>query len=296
MPELPDVLTYVHCLRPRVVGRRLVELHIRSPFILRTAEPTPESLRGRRVLAVQRLGKRIVLQLEADCFVVVHLMIAGRLQWIEQAPPRSPRTAQAAFEFEDATLLLVEAAKQKRASIHLTDGAAALAAHERGGLDVLNSTADEFAAVLRAANHTLKRALTDPRTFDGIGNAYSDEILFAAGLSPLQLTSRLSNEQAHRLYGAARAVLSHWIDLLRERFAGRFPTPAEITAFRPEFAVHGRFGQPCRTCGAPVQRIRYAANETNYCARCQNEGRVLADRSLSRLLRDDWPRSIDDWF
>lgn len=295
MPELPDVVAYVSCLHSRVVGRRLARLRILSPFVLRTFEPAPEAVEGRTIRDVRRLGKRIVFEFDDEFFAVVHLMIAGRFQWRDGAQRSPPKIAQAVFEFDDATLALTEAAKQKRASIHIVEGRFALAEHQRGGLDVLTASAADFAAVLRRENHTLKRALTDPRSFDGIGNAYSDEILFAARLSPLKLTSKLTDAEAERLCAAAKATLVRWIEVLGRRFATKFPGPGEITAFRPEFAAHGKFGQPCPDCGAPIQRIRYAENETNYCAVCQTEGRVLADRSLSRLLKDDWPRSIEEW-
>lgn len=295
MPELPDVITYVSCLRTRIVGRRLERLRILSPFVLRTFEPAPEALEGRTIRGVRRLGKRIVLEFDDEFFAVVHLMIAGRFQWLDGVRRKPPKIAQAVFEFGDAALVLTEAAKQKRAGIHVVEGCFGLAEHERGGLDVLTASPADFAAVLRRENHTLKRALTDPRAFDGIGNAYSDEILFAARLSPLKLTSKLADDETARLHEAAKSVLNQWIEILGRRFAAKFPGPGEITAFRPEFATHGKFGQPCPVCGAPIQRIRYAENETNYCAKCQTEGRVLADRSLSRLLKDDWPRSIDEW-
>ena len=308
MPELPDVVTYVACLR-RVVGQQVIRaLRIVSPFVLRTFEPPAEEAEHKRVTGVERVGKRIVLELDDGLLVVIHLMIAGRFQWTpgggaaagSRGGSGGARKAGraggllATLAFDQGTLQLVENALQKRAAIHIVRGRAALGAFARGGVDVLTCTAQTFAGQLRRENHTLKRALTDPATFDGIGNAYSDEILHAAQLSPLLWTARLTDEEAVRLHAAARAVLGRWIALLGERFAERFPLPREITAFRPEFAVHGRFGAACPRCGTAVQRIRYAENETNYCPRCQTGGRLLADRSLSRLLHGDWPRTIEE--
>ena len=291
MPELPDITIYVEALNERICGDALHAIRLASPFVLRTTSPTPDELAGRRVQRTFRIGKRIVIELAAEGFIAIHLMIAGRLLWTAK-PPRTARNTQATFEFGRGTLALTEAGTRKRAAVHLAHGSVALHSLDRGGLEILGSDHDEFARALRRENHTMRRALTDPRLFSGVGNAYSDEILHAARLSPMQLTSRLSSEEVRRLHHAAVATLTHWIGRLRAHFAGRFPGRGEITAFRPDFAVHGRFGQPCPVCGAPVQRIRYAENETNYCPTCQTDGRVLADRSLSRLLRDDWPRTV----
>ena len=294
MPELPDVTVYIETLSPRIVGQPLEGIRLASPFVLRSVDPPPAALIGRRVLGLRRLGKRIVLALEDDLYVVVHLMIAGRFRWEKRGAKPPARLGLAAFDFPTGTLLLTEASKKKRAAIHLVRGAAALAAHDPGGLEVLTASPDQFAAVLRAENHTLKRALTDPHLFSGIGNAYSDEILHAARLSPVQLTSKLSDAEVARLHAATQATLQRWIAELRREFADRVPGAGEVTAFRPGFAVHGRYGKPCPDCGGPVQRIRYADNETNYCPACQTGGRLLADRSLSRLLRSDWPKSLEE--
>ena len=294
MPELPDVTVYIETLSPRIVGQPLEGIRLASPFVLRSVDPPPAVLVGRRVLGLRRLGKRIVLALEDDLYVVVHLMIAGRFRWEKRGARPPARLGLAAFDFPTGTLLLTEASKKKRAAIHLVRGAAALAAHDPGGLEVLTASPDQFAAVLRAENHTLKRALTDPHLFSGIGNAYSDEILHAARLSPVQLTSKLSGEEVARLHAATQATLRRWIAELRREFADRVPGAGEVTAFRPGFAVHGRYGKPCPDCGGPVQRIRYADNETNYCPGCQTGGRLLADRSLSRLLKSDWPKSLEE--
>jgi formamidopyrimidine-DNA glycosylase len=299
MPELPDIVAYIEALRPRVERQRIERVRVISPFVVRSVEPAIEAVAGMQVNAVRRLGKRIVFALDDELFLVLHLMIAGRLRW--ELPVRTPaahsrpgRNLLASFEFDTGTLLLTEAGSKKRASLHVVAGQRTLAEHDPGGIEVLESDAETFIATLRRENHTLKRALTDPRLFSGIGNAYSDEILHAARLSPLAWTSRLTGEEARGLFAATRDTLTHWIAQLRRQFAGRFPGPGEITAFRDDFAVHGRFGKPCPVCGSPVQRIRYAENETNYCATCQTGGRVLADRSLSRILKDDWPRSIDE--
>ena len=292
MPELPDIEIYREATAACVVGRRFDGVRLASPFLLRSVEPPVADATGREVVAVERLGKRIVIALAGDLFLVLHLMIAGRLHW---KPPRAPipkRLGLAAFDFDAGTLVLTEAGTKKRASLHVVGGRAALAAFDRGGLDVLAATAGAFATALRAENHTLKRALTDPRLFDGIGNAYSDEILHAARLSPLQLTRNLSDDECARLRDATRSTLVAWINRLRAEAKGAFPE--KVTAFRAAMAVHGRFGQPCPACGSPVQRIVYAANEANYCARCQTGGRLLADRAMSRLLRQDWPRSLDE--
>ena len=294
MPELPDVTVYIETLSPRIVGQPLEGIRLASPFVLRSVDPPPAVLVGRRVLGLRRLGKRIVLALEDDLYVVVHLMIAGRFRWEKRGARPPARLGLAAFDFPTGTLLLTEASKKKRAAIHLVRGAAALAAHDPGGLEVLTASPDQFAAALRAENHTLKRALTDPHLFSGIGNAYSDEILHAARLSPVQLTSKLSDAEVARLHAATQATLRRWIAELRREFADRVPGAGEVTAFRPGFAVHGRYGKPCPDCGGPVQRIRYADNETNYCPACQTGGRLLADRSLSRLLRSDWPKSLEE--
>ena len=293
MPELPDIALYLHALRPRVVGERLERLRIASPFLLRSADPPVDDLAGRAVTDVRRLGKRIVFALDDDYFVVLHLMIAGRLHWKPAGAPIPRRAGLAAFDFPNGTLLLTEAGTKHRASLYVVHGADALAAHDPGGLDVLTATLEQFRAALTRESHTLKRALTDPRVFDGIGNAYSDEILHAARLSPLRLTSQVSAEESDRLFHAIRSTLHTWISRLQAETGDAFPE--KVTAFRPGMAVHGRFRQPCPVCGSPVQRIRYAANEVNYCATCQTGGRLLADRSLSRLLKQDWPRSLDEW-
>jgi len=292
MPELPDITLYIEALERRVVGQRLEAARVRSPFLVRTYEPPLSSIEGKTVREIRRLVKRIVLGLEDDLWLILHLMIAGRLHWKERGAKFPGKGGLAAFDFAHGTLLLTEAGSKHRASLHLVRGADALRDHDPGGLDVFAATAEEFAATLRRENHTLKRALTAPRLFDGIGNAYSDEILHRAGLSPFALTRKLSDQDAERLFSATKEVLAEWIDRFREQVGEGFPE--KVTAFRPEMAVHGKFGKPCPVCGAPVQRIRYADNETNYCPRCQTEGRILADRSLSRLLRDDWPGHLDE--
>jgi formamidopyrimidine-DNA glycosylase len=294
VPELPDIEAYVAALRPRVGGQVVERVRIFSPFLVRTVEPPVEELTRRRVDSVERLAKRIVLAFEGDTYAVLHLMIAGRLLWKPPAAKPPGKIGLAAFDFATGTLLWTEASPKKRASLHLVTGAPGLREHDPGGLEVLECTLADFAVRLRCENHTLKRSLTDPRLFSGIGNAYSDEILHAAGLSPVMLTSRATDEHVQRLFDATRDVLASWRDRLCARFATKFPGQGEITAFRPEFAVHGKFEQPCSACGTPVQRIRYAENECNYCPKCQTGGKVLADRSLSRLLKDDWPRTIDD--
>ena len=285
MPELPDLTAYLDSLDRRVVGRRLVALKIANPFLLRTAVPPISSIEGRKVVGLRRIGKRIVFAFEGELFLVLHLMIAGRLQW----PAKKGRNTLAIFEFEDGTLSLTEAGTKRRASLHLVQGEAALKAMDPGGLEVLVSTEKQFRERLLSENHTLKRALTDPRLFAGIGNAYSDEILHRAKLSPIALTKDLDAAEARRLHEATLAVLKEWSERLKtEGF------PEKVTAFRPEMAVHGRYRQPCPVCGSPVQRIVYAENETNYCARCQTGGKILADRALSRLLKKSWPRNIDE--
>ena len=293
MPELPDVIVYVDALRSRVVGESLQRVTLVSPFVLRSVAPPIGELAGTRIVDVSRSGKQIVFAFEGDRFLVVHLMVAGRFQWRDDGPPLRGRIVLARFEFSTGTLYLTEASSKKRASIHVVAGVAGLSAFHRGALEVLDATAQDFGAALRRENHTLKRALTDPRLLSGIGGAYSDEILHRAQLSPLQLTSRLTDDQIVRLHDAGRSVLTEWTERLRREADGRFP--ARVTAFHPEMAVHGKFGQPCPVCGSPVRRIVYAENECNYCATCQTGGRLLADRALSRLLKGDWPRSLDEW-
>jgi len=293
VPELPDILLYQRALTSRIVGQPLERLRIASPFLLRTADPPATDLAGRMVLEVQRLGKRIVFRFEDDFFAVLHLMIAGRLHWKAPGVRIAGRSGLAAWDFPGGSLLLTEAGTKHRASLHLLRGVEELAAHDPGGLDVFRATPEEFRAALTRESHTLKRALTDPHLLDGIGNAYSDEILHAARLSPLQLTAQLTPEEIERLHRATRQTLDHWIERLQVEAGDRFPE--KVTAFREGMAVHGRYRQPCPVCGSPVQRIRYAANEVNYCATCQTGGRLLADRSLSRLLKEDWPRSLDEW-
>jgi len=291
MPELPDIALYLDALASRVVGKQLERLRIASPFLLRTADPPVADLVGRAIRDVRRLGKRIVLALEDDYFVVLHLMIAGRLHWKSAGALIPRRAGLAAFDFPNGTLLLTEAGTKHRASLHILRGAAALAAHDPGGLDVLAATLEQFRSALTRESHTLKRALTDPHLLDGIGNAYSDEILHAARLSPLRLTGRITPEESERLFHAVRHTLTSWMARLRAETGDGFPE--KVTAFREGMAVHGRFKKPCPVCGSPVQRIRYANNEVNYCATCQTGGRLLADRSLSRILKQDWPRSLD---
>jgi formamidopyrimidine-DNA glycosylase len=292
MPELPDILTYREALEERILGLPVQQVRLKTPFLLRTVEPPLALASGRTVTAVSRVGKRIAIGLEGDLWLVIHLMIAGRLHWKPPGPKLGSKVDLAAFDFPPGTLVLTEAGSKRRASLHVIGSSAGLAALGRGGLDVFAVPLAAFAERLRSENHTLKRSLTDPRLFDGIGNAYSDEILHAARLSPLKLTSRLTDSEVERLFRSCRDVLTLWIDRFRNERAGGFPE--KVTAFRPEMAVHGKYGTPCPVCAAPVQRIRYADNETNYCARCQTEGRLLADRGLSRLLKDDWPRSIDE--
>ncbi len=294
MPELPDVTIYVEAVTERVVNRPLTSYAILSPFVLRTVTPPLDDAVGKEVRGVTRLGKRIVLEFDGNLFLVIHLMIAGRLRWFAAgARKRLPgRLALAELAFPTGTLVLTEAGSKRRASMHVLRGREALRELDRGGLEVLDATREQFAARLARENHTLKRSLTDPRLFSGIGNAYSDEILHRARLSPLKLTSRLTEEEVERLYAATHATLIEWTDRLRAEANGGFPE--NVTAFRPEMAVHGRFRQPCPVCATPVQRIRYRDNETNYCARCQTEGRLLADRALSRLLKEDWPRTVEE--
>ena len=292
MPELPDVSAYLTALEPRVVGHRLQRIRLASPFVLRSVDPPVAETEGRQVLGVRRVGKRIVLVLEGEIFVVIHLMIAGRLHWRPVGTRPPGRIGLAALDFPDGTLTLTEAGTRRRASINLARGEQALAAHDAGGLDVLKATFGAFRGALSRERHTLKRALTDPRLLDGIGNAYADEILHRARLSPVRMTHQLTEADLVRLHDGARAVLTEWIDRLSAEARAAFPE--KVTAFREGMAVHGRYGQPCPDCGAPVQRIVHAENETNYCATCQTGGRLLADRALSRLLRQDWPRTLEE--
>src|ERR1700722_14703347 len=292
MPELPDITLYLDALGERIVGQRLAGVTLISPFLLRTAVPPLSAVTGLRVERLQRVGKRIAIGLEGGLWLVLHLMIAGRLHWFARGQKISGRAALARFEFDSGTLTLTEAGSKRRASLHPLAGDAELARIDPGGLDVFAADLAAFSARLTQEHHTLKRALTDPRLFSGIGNAYSDEILHQARLSPLAMTHKLSAEEIARLYHATRATLADWTTRLRQSGGGAFPEG--VTAFRPGMAVHGRFREPCPVCGTPVQRIRYADNETNYCPRCQTEGRVLADRALSRLLKDDWPKSVDE--
>ncbi len=292
MPELPDIRLYLHALTPRVLGATLEEVRVLSPFFLRSVEVSPATLVGLRATSVERLGKRVVLGFTGDYYAVVHLMIAGRFRW--GAPGGKPpgKLGLAALTFTTGRLLITEAGTKRRASLHLVRGREQLAPFERGGLEVETSTLRQFAEVMRRDNHTLKRALTDPRILDGVGNAYSDELLHRARLSPLALTSRLTDEDMERLWRAARDTLREWTERLIRETGDRFPE--KVTAFRPGMAVHGRYGAPCPVCATPVQRIRYVENETNYCPTCQTGGRLLADRALSRLLRQDWPRTLEE--
>jgi len=292
VPELPDVTVYVECLAARCVGQPLERIRVLGVSLLRSVDPPISAAEGRRVLGVRRLGKRIVFELEGDLFLIFHLMIAGRFRWRERGARAPGKNGMATLDFPTGTLILTEASTQKRASLHLVRGEAALAEHDPGGLEVLEASLDEFRSRLLTENRTLKRALTDPHILSGIGNAYSDEILHRARLSPVTLTSRLSEEELARLYAATRESLELWTARLRGQTGAGFPE--KVTAFRPEMAVHGRYGKPCPDCGAPVQRIVYAANETNYCARCQTGGKLLADRALSQLLKKDWPKSLEE--
>jgi formamidopyrimidine-DNA glycosylase len=292
LPELPDLTIYIEAIERRVRDEVLRGVRIGSPFLLRTVEPSPREAIGRRVASVRRIGKRIVIELEEEIVFAIHLMIAGRFRWESPGAKLPGRVGLAAFDFDPGTLVLTEAGSKRRASLHVFAGPDGARALDRGGLEPLECSLEDFGAALRRENHTVKRSLTDPRLFSGIGNAYSDEILHRARLSPLKLTSKLSDEEVARLHEAMRATLEGWIASLRAETGDGFPS--KVTAFRPDMAVHGRFGMPCPDCGTPVQRIVYAENETNYCARCQTGGRLLADRARSRLLRDDWPRSIDE--
>jgi formamidopyrimidine-DNA glycosylase len=293
VPELPDVTVYLDALAPRILRARLERVRLLTPFLLRSVDPPVSAVSGRTVTGLCRLGKRVVIALEDELFLVIHLMIAGRLHWKEAGARPPGKIGLAAFDFSTGTLTLTEASTKKRASLDVVRGEAALSAYDPGGIDVLDVELAAFRSALTAENHTLKRVLTDPRVFSGIGNAYSDEILHRARLSPVKLSQSLDDEEIRRLHEAVRVVLREWIERLRREAGEDFPEG--VTAFRPDMAVHGRYGKPCPACGAPVQRIVYADNETNYCARCQTGGRMLADRSLSRLLHADWPKTLDEW-
>jgi formamidopyrimidine-DNA glycosylase len=293
LPELPDVTVYLEALERRIVGVTLERVRLLTPFLLRSVDPPLSAVTGKRVTGLRRLGKRLVIALEDDLFLVIHLMIAGRLHWKAAGAKPPGKIGLAAFDFSNGTLLLTEAGTKRRASLEVVRGEAALRALDPGGLEVMTAGFEAFREALVAENHTLKRTLTDPRVFSGIGNAYSDEIFHRARLSPVKLTQSLDDEEARRLYESTRTVLTEWIERLRAEAGEGFPEG--VTAFRPDMAVHGRYGKPCPVCGAPVQRIVYAENETNYCARCQTGGRMLADRSLSRLLHSDWPKTLDEW-
>jgi len=292
MPELPDITVYIEALERRILGRLLERIQIRGPFLLRTADPPVEAIQGHTVEELRRVGKRIALKFDNELWLVFHLMIAGRLHWLQKRVTPDGRRTLAALDFDSGTLTLTEAGTKKRASLHLVDGDVGLAKLDPGGLEVSRATLDEFRTALTASNHTLKRSLTDPRTFSGIGNAYSDEILHAARLSPLKLTQRMQDEEIQRLYEAVRHTLQDWTQRLREETGDKFPE--KVTAFREGMAAHGQYRQPCPVCGTKIQRIRYASNETNYCPQCQTDGKLLADRALSRLLREDWPRSLEE--
>jgi formamidopyrimidine-DNA glycosylase len=292
MPELPDVTVYVEALQQRILGQTLLRLRLASPFLLRTVEPGVDEFEGKKVLDVRRVGKRIVIELEDDLFIVIHLMIAGRFKWLPSGAKIPARLGLAAFDFSSGTLLLTEAGSKRRASLHLVRGEAGVKTLDPGGVEVLDIDLATFRSLMMRERHTLKRTLTDPHLFSGIGNAYSDEILHRAKLSPIQMSTSLSDEQMARLFDATRTTLTDWTQRLRDEAGKGFPE--KVTAFRDGMAVHGRYNKPCPVCGSPVQRIVYAENETNYCARCQTEGRLLADRALSRLLHSDWPKSIDE--
>jgi formamidopyrimidine-DNA glycosylase len=292
VPELPDIELYLHALRPRIAGQRLQRIRLASPFLVRSVDPPIQSADGKLVIGLRRLGKRVVWEMEDSLFLVIHLMIAGRFRWKEPGTKVPGKLGLAAFDFPAGTLLLTEAGSQRRASMYLVQGESALAELDPGGIEVLGSSVADFAGVLARENHTLKRALTDPHFFSGIGNAYSDEILHAARLSPMQLTSRLTPEQVANLHGHVVSVLTRWRDDLIAEVGEGFPE--KVTAFRDEMAVHGRFGKPCPACGTPVQRIKYASNEANYCPTCQTGGKLLADRGLSRLLKGDWPKTLEE--
>lgn len=292
MPELPDIVVYIEALEKRIVGTELSRIRISSPFLLRTAVPPLSTIEGKKVIKLRRLGKRICFGFEEDRWLVLHLMIAGRLHWYEDKAKASRAKALALFEFTRGSLTLTEAGTQKRASLHLVEGESGLQRLDPGGLEVFETDLAQFSSALQTTNHTLKRALTDPRIFSGIGNAYSDEILFAAQLSPFALTQKLTAEEIERLFNAIKSCLTKWVDLLRAETGDKFPE--KVTAFRVEMATHGKYKEPCPRCGTKIQRIRYASNETNYCPNCQTGGRLLADRALSQLLKKDWPRSLEE--
>ncbi len=293
MPELPDIVVYIEALEKRIQGSVLERVRVASPFLLRTAVPPLSSVEGKKIVELRRLGKRICFGLEGDLWLVLHLMIAGRLHWYDERAKAAKRPkGVAVFEFSTGSLVLTEAGTQKRASLHVIEGEAGLDNLNPGGLEVFDATAEEFARAIRARNHTLKRALTDPRILSGIGNAYSDEILFEAKLSPFTLTQKLTDKDIEQLFAAIKRTLSDWLERLRSESKDRFPE--KVTAFRPDMATHGKYGEPCPRCGSKIQRIRYGSNETNYCPTCQTGGKLLADRALSRLLKDDWPRTPEE--
>ncbi len=292
MPELPDVTVYIEALNERVLNQPIQKVRVGSPFVMRSFDPPISAVEGKKILALRRLGKRIVFELEGELFLMVHLMIAGRFHWKPKGAKIARKYGQAAFDFPDGTLLLTEAGTKKRASIHLVRGEAALQEHDPGGLEVFDASLAQFREALTRENHTLKRSLTDPHLFSGIGNAYSDEILHRAKLSPIRLTRQMTDAEVERLYHGVRESLIEWVERLRKERGAGFPE--KVTAFRPDMAVHGKYRKPCPVCGSPVQRIVHAENETNYCATCQTGGKLLADRSLSRLLKDDWPRSLEE--
>ena len=292
MPELPDILLYLRALEPRIIGQRVTAVRLASPFLLRSVDPPLSAIKGRRVVALRRLGKRVVVEADGELFLVFHLMIAGRFRWKPPGAAIPGKVGLLALDFEKGTLILTEAGSKRQASLYLVQGEAMLAQHDPGGLEVMDADLATFAETLQRGNHTVKRALTDPHLFSGIGNAYSDEILHSARLSPFKQTGGMSEEEIRRLYEATRLTLSQWTERLQREAGDAFPE--KVTAFRDGMAVHGRYRQPCPDCGAPVQRVVYAANEANYCANCQTGGRLLADRSLSRLLRDDWPRTLEE--
>ena len=292
MPELPDIELYLHALNTRIVGQRLDRIRLASPFLVRSFDPPIDHVNGKAILSLRRLGKRLVWELEDDLFLVIHLMIAGRFKWLDRGAKIPGKVGLAAFDFENGSLILTEAGSQRRASLYLVKGEQELASHDPGGLEVLTSTAKEFGDALTRESHTLKRALTDPHLLSGVGNAYSDEILHAAKLSPMLLTSKLTAEQIEGLHAHTIGILTKWRDDLIAESGGKFPE--KVTAFREGMAAHGRYGKPCPVCGTPIQRIQYASNEANYCPTCQTGGKLLADRGLSRLLKSDWPKSLEE--